>query len=157
MAVSPASPGATGARLIARVLRIIARTLSLLLLALLLFDWIEAGPGPFSRTPHHDDIEEWWATALMIVAGVSLLVAWRWELLGGAVAAAGMALFTLIGLVAASDSEVTTARLFAAIVFGLPGVFFLLTGFAARYADRSRRLSPLAAAGTPTPPRPVGP
>jgi hypothetical protein len=152
MALSPSAAGRA-----ARVLRIIARSLSLLLLAVLLFDWIEAGPGPFTRTVHHDDIREWWATALMVVAGAGLLVAWRWELAGGALAVGSIALFTLIALPRASDSEVVAARLFATIIFGLPGACFLLAGLLVRYTTRSRGPSPDAAEGVPAPPRPVGP
>ena len=152
MAVSAPATKIARARTVARVLRGIARTFSLLLLAVLLFDWLEAGPGPFSRTPNHDDIEAWWATAFMVVAGAGLLFAWRWELLGGALAVGSMALFTLIALPSAADSEVATARLFATAVFGLPGALFLLAGLVSHYASRPRGPSSSAVAETPASP-----
>jgi hypothetical protein len=122
----------------ARWLRIAARVLSVLLLFLLLFDWIETGPGPFTRTVHHDDIREWWATALMVVAGVGVFIAWKWELVGGALATGSMALFAVIALPTASDGEVVAARLFATIIFGLPGVCFLLAALLSMSAGRPR-------------------
>lgn len=139
MTGSRSAPESKGLYTAARWLRVAGRALSLLLLALLLFDWIEAGPGPFTRTVHHDDIREWWATVLMIVAGAGLVIAWRWNLTGGALAAGSMALFLLIGLLTATDSEIVAARLFAAAIFGLPGVFFLLAGLVTRQAHRPNR------------------
>lgn len=94
---------------------------------------------------------------LILVALTGSVIGWRWERLGGGLAAGSMALFLLIALGTASDRDEVSAGLLVATDFGLPGVCFLLAGLLTWYGKRFRGPSPPAITGTPSPPRPIGP
>jgi hypothetical protein len=147
----------------ARVLRITARTLSALVLAfavVMFIGYTRAGEGPFNQRADkpganqakQDTCGDAVGLTLTLVALTGSVIGWRWERLGGGLAAGSMALFLLIALGAASDRTEASAGLLAATVFGLPGVCFLHAGLLTRYEERSRGPSPPATAGTLSPP-----
>jgi hypothetical protein len=133
------------------VLRVVARALSILVLAFTLFIFIvetRAGVGPTQADgTRREDVQG----ALLLVALAGLVVGWRWELLGGALTVVATVLFVAIHLIATGE-----LRLLMALVYlGVPGVLFVLTGLVSRDVAGSQRPSSPTATGKP-PPRPVG-
>lgn len=145
MAVSP-----TSAVRAAHVFRVVARVLSVVLLVFavaLFIAYTRAGEGPFNIAGPRQNVADPWEPALSLVALAGLMIAWRWEVLGGVLAVGGMVVFEIVDLFAVSVTQ-------PIIMFGPPGVSFLLAGLLTRYAGRSRGPSPPLAAGTPTSPGP---
>jgi hypothetical protein len=119
----PVDPRVTAVRWLARGLSIaIAATVALFLV----------GEGPFD--PRESTRPEAVLMSLFWTAWLGLLVAWRWELLGGTMTVGGIAGFYAAEFVAAGHFP----RGWAFAVIALPGALFLWCGLRAR----GRRLSP---------------
>jgi hypothetical protein len=78
----------------------------------------------------------------MLIGFAGVIIAWRWELLGGALTVGSMALFEIIALFA--DTVMRPS-----VMLGPPGVCFLLAGLVSLWAKESRTPSTPAAAGRP--------
>jgi hypothetical protein len=116
-ATCPIYPLDTGVRWLARGLSVAVAAAVVLLLA---------GEGPFD--PRELTRPEAALMSLFWTAWLGLLVAWRWELLGGTMTVGGIAGFYAAELVAAGHFP----RGWAFAMIALPGALFLWCGLRAR-------------------------
>jgi hypothetical protein len=113
-------------------LRWIARVLSVLLIGLILVIFVGEGFNPFNLK----GIEPL-QMVLFFTTCIGMVVAWRWELIGGSLSVAAMALFLAVEFG-------VTSRLPNGLTFYLmlvPGVLFLLSAFLRRrFSEPSKNL-----------------
>lgn len=110
--------------------RWLGRLLSIPVFLFLIAEVLDSHSGGRGPTP-----SEWFLIALFPgTMALGLLIGWKWELLGGSLAVAGLGAF--YAACAALGRGMPKGPYF--LVFTVPGILMLLAGLLAHAADRAR-------------------